>query len=270
MRARLYTHVLGAEVRRALSYRADFWIQTVAGLVVRFGVAYFLWQAVFRESGRSTIGGYSFEAMLLYYVLVVLLGQFVRGTDHLADVSTDIYEGGLSRYLVYPSHYFGFKYAQHLGNAVTPLLQLALLAVVYIVVFGLPGDVAVSPGSVARTVVLVGVGNVLFYVMHLPIQSVAFWADNVWSLVVMLRFVAGLLGGAHLPLSLFPEWAIDVMRYLPFRYLYDFPVNTLLGRVSGPEWLVGLAVALGWILVLGGLSRLVWRRGTLSYTGVGI
>ena len=38
-------------------------------------------------------------------------------------------------------------------------------------------------------------------------KAVAFWADNVWSLMVTQRFVSALLGGAMLPLAVFPESA---------------------------------------------------------------
>ena len=99
---------------------------------------------------------------------------------------------------------------------------------------------------------------------------VAFWADNVWSLNVMLRFTSELLGGMMLPLSLFPQWAQDVLVWTPFPYLFYVPVMTLLGRGRAG----GVAAGRG---RLGGLDRVerfvslaVWRRGTLAYTGVGI
>ena len=172
--------------------------------------------------------------------------------------------------MVYPTSYFQFKYAQHVGLMAPALVQLAIFSIAYALVLPFPAEVQITPQSICMTVISVAVANLLWYVHHLPVQAVAFWADNVWSLVVMFRFMANLGGGAALPLALFPEWAQRVLVFLPFRYFFDFPVNTLTGRIGGVEWLLGIAVASAWIATLALVTRFVWRRGMFSYTGVGI
>jgi len=114
------------------------------------------------------------------------------------------------------------------------------------------------------------VANLLNFLITFPIQLIAFWADNVWSLMVMHRFASALLGGMLAPLAFFPESAQRALEALPFRYLFAFPVETLLGRVSPAEWAAGMAIAMGWCGVMAMIGRAVWRRGTLQYTGVGI
>src|SRR5204862_7635086 len=114
------------------------------------------------------------------------------------------------------------------------------------------------------------VANVLYFVLIFPLQEVAFWADNVWTLNVMFRFASQMLGGFLLPLSLFPEWSRPALAALPFKYLYNFPAMTLIGRVSLAEWAAGMSIAIAWCFVIGGTSYVVWRRGTRQYTGVGI
>ena len=73
-----------------------------------------------------------------------------------------------------------------------------------------------------------------------------------------------------LPLSVFPLWGRELLTWLPFRYLYDFPVNVVLGRVSIGEWALGLGLALAWTSVIGLVGRAVWQRGELQYSGIGI
>jgi ABC-2 type transport system permease protein len=269
MTARLFWQVFSIECRKLMSYRADFWINSVVGFVAHFGVMYYLWRAIF-SGPAERIGGYTFEGMLLYYLLVILIGKLVRGAEHTHDISVDIYEGTLSRYIVYPTSYFGFKYAQHLGLMLPGLVQLALFGLLYLLILPVPAEATVTPGSVAMAAVSILIANLMYYTLAAPLQAVAFWADNVWSLVVMQRFATALLGGAMLPLSLFPAWSRPVLDALPFRYLYDFPVGTLIGRIGPRAWLIGVAVSLAWWLAMAGVTRIVWRRGMLSYTGVGI
>ena len=73
-----------------------------------------------------------------------------------------------------------------------------------------------------------------------------------------------------LPLSFFPDWTLAVLRWLPFPYLYSAPVRTLMGEVAPSEWIFGLLVGLFWCGIAALAGRLIWRRGDLQYTGVGI
>lgn len=270
MNAHLFLQVFTIQARKLMSYRADFWMSSVFSFLVELAIMFYLWRAIFAETGQEQIGGFSFDALILYYVAAILLGKLIRGNDRDVTVSTDIYEGGLTRYLLYPSSYFTFKYAEHLGTLIPAALQLVAFGVLYVAIAGIPADVHVTPASVAMAICSVAVSNLLHFSLLYPIQLVAFWADNVWSLNVMFRFACMMLGGLLLPLSLFPDWMQPLLAVLPFRYLFDVPATTLLGQVSVAEWAVGIVASLLWIVVLGLLTRLLWSRGTSIYTGVGI
>lgn len=268
---RLFGHVLSLEARKSMSYRADFWINALLSFFASLGVVAYLWWSIFEASGTATIGGWSYRGMLLYYVLVILAGKLVRGEEFGGgQISQDIYDGGLSKYLVYPTNYFRFKYAQHVGGLLPALVQLALFGALAPLLLALPEDQRPTWTGTLLGVLSLGLANLLYYALALPVQAVAFWADNVWSLAVLLRFGSGLLGGAMLPLDLFPDWAQRALVWLPFRYLFDFPVRTLLGRIGPAEWLRGAAICLLWIGVCALATRAVWRRGERAYTGVGI
>ncbi len=270
MRARLFLHVASLEARKAMTYRVDFWIQAILGFAVGIVMPWFLWTAIFAESGQEEIAGFRFEGMVLYYVAIALLNKLIRGPDLLSAVSQDIYEGALSRYLVYPAGYLPFKYAQHVGWIAPFSVQLVLFGGVVLFFVPDPATAGLSWTGIVMAAPAIAVANLLFFLMSYPLQAVAFWADNVWSLGVLLRFAAGLLGGGMLPLALYPEWAHDALLWSPFPAVFHLPVSALLGRLSLAEWALGLAVGLGWCFVIFAIGQLVWRRGELRYTGVGI
>jgi ABC-2 type transport system permease protein len=262
--------VFGVQARKLMSYRADFWTSAVVVFFVELALAYFLWTAIFRETGRAEIGGFSLGGMVVYYVAAILLGKLVKGNERDRSISDDIYEGGLTRYLLYPSSYVGFKYAEHLGTLVPALLELVIFGAIAFALLDAPADVRITPATVAMAACSVAVSNVLHFVLMFPIRAVAFWADNVWSLEVMYRFASQMLGGLLLPLGLFPAWSQPALDALPFKYLYFFPATTLLGQVSPAEWARGLGISVAWCVAVGLVGRVIWRRGTLQYTGVGI
>lgn len=251
-----------------MTYRADFWIGSVAGIVVKFAVAAFIVGAIFRESGAGRIGGFTYQEMLLYYVTVVLMGLFVQTSEREQSVSQEIYEGGLTRHLLYPVSYGTMKYAQQIAAAVPALIQATLLTVWVPWAVGIPEGL--TWGSAARGLAALAAANMLHFLLTYPVQLVAFWADNVWSLLVMHRFASALLGGMLVPLALFPEGARRVLELLPFRYLYAFPVEAFLGRVPPRDWAAGMVLSAAWCGVFTLIGRAVWRRGMLEYTGVGI
>jgi len=274
MHPRLFLDVFTTEARRQMAYRADFWIGAIGGLIAGIGIPYFLWKSVFDAramGGESvTIGGLGFEEIIAYYVTVALAASIVHGPDLLTNASTDIYEGSLTRYLVYPTHYLPFKYAQHLGLMLPNFLQVVLFGCLFLTLLTVPESLSLNLVSLLRAALSVALANLLYFLLCFVIQLVSFWADNVWSLLVLFRWVAALLGGFMLPLALYPAWAQELLPLTPFPSLYAIPVGTLLGTVSPAEWARSAGVALAWCVVLVGVIRLVWARGSLKYTGVGI
>ena len=252
-----------------MSYRVDFWLNVVVSFFTQLAVAYFLWLAVFGYTEAETIGGFTFEGMVLYYVLAILLGRIVRGQERELGVSQDIYEGALTKYLLYPTDYFGFKYAAQLGDLVPGMIQLVLFGLLSLTFLD-PSALTITPASALRAAVLVALANLLSFLLRFLIMLVAFWADNVWSLNVMLRFTSELLGGLMLPLTLFPQWAQDLLAWTPFPYLFYVPVMVLLGEVGPGGWAQAVVASAAWIVICALAALAVWRRGTLAYTGVGI
>lgn len=271
----LFRRVLSLEARTQMSYRVDFWVNALVTFAVELTLAWFVWKAVFAASGAEEIEGFTFEGMVLYYVLVILLAKMVAGGRTESWLAQDIYEGSLTRYLVYPASYWGFKYAQHLARLAPAAIQLLLFTAISLLLFTLaevtlPDGFQITAGNLVRTVIAVALANLLWFLLAVPVEGVAFWADNVWSLNLMLHIAADLLGGRILPLAVFPAWARDVMQWTPFPYLYSFPVRTLLGEVDGSAWLQALGVGGAWCLLLMWIGRSVWQRGYRVYSGVGI
>ena len=61
-------HVLAIEIKKAVSYRVDFWIQFFVGTFAEIAIAYFLWKAVFQIRGVAIMEGYSFHGLVYYYL----------------------------------------------------------------------------------------------------------------------------------------------------------------------------------------------------------
>jgi ABC-2 type transport system permease protein len=261
--------VLTMEVRRILSYRVDFWIQFLGSVAAQLGVAFFLWRAIFSYRDVERIGEFSFGAMMLYYLLAPLVSRTVQGAE-MGHIAEEIYEGTLTRYLIYPISFFRYKFAAHLAYTLLFMAQALCAAGLFMLFAGIPAEFRLTPATVAVAAAGMVGATYLYFVIIASIEAVAFWADNVWSLVVIVRFATGLLGGAMIPLSLFPPWAHQALSFLPFSYFISFPVRTLLGLNEPVDWVRGFLILGVWAIAATVILAAVWRRGAYRYTGVGI
>jgi len=268
--AAVLRQVFSLELRRAFAYRVEFWIRFAGVIFANVAIAYFLWQAIFAQTGSLTIEGYTFRGMILYYLLVPLTENITRSSTEHGAVSAEIYSGSLTRYLIYPVAFFPYRYAATAASGAIAVTALVIVLTSYGFLIGWPPEMPFSTVAVVTGLVAACYGSLLNFLLVSMVEMVAFWADNTWSLNVMLMFSARLLGGALLPLSLLPSGLQAVLHYTPFPYLVSFPVLAMLGKVDHAAFGEGIMIMTSWILALGAIDALIWRRGNRKYTGVGV
>lgn len=254
-------------LQKAISYRAEFWIGFLGSVGSQFVVAFFMWKAIFQARGAETLQGYTFGGLMLYYLLVPLVERVGR-VHEMGGISGEIYDGGLSRYLLYPIPYFRIHFAANLAQSTVYLGQMVLMLAAYFAIFGRPEGM--DAAAAAKGFGAMMASAALCFWMSACVEMVAFWADNVWSLWVLIRILASLLGGGMIPLAFFPEWSRALLEYLPFGRLISFPVRCLLGQVGWGEWALGMGVSAAWAGVFLGAGMILWKRGLRTYAGVGI
>jgi ABC-2 type transport system permease protein len=256
-----------ADLKRVFTYRVEFWLGLIGNVGSQFAVAFFVWRSIFQTQGVTNLQGFTFSGLMAYYLVAPLVERTVQGGDW-GQISRDIYEGGLNRYLVYPVSFFGAKFMSHLAQSTLGWAQLSAVWTL-LHLSGLT-ETTVDPVQGVAALGVIASAILVQFAIHACLEQLAFWADNVWSLLVMSRMILHLAGGALLPLAFFPESVRTVLHYLPFRCFIDLPTRLLLGQSSVEEAWGGMALALGWTLFFAGCANLLWRRGLLRYSGAGM
>ncbi len=262
-------HVFAIELKKALSYRMAFWIQFLVGTATEIGVAYFLWKAIFSVRGEETLAGFTFSGILYYTLFASFALKIARGSEE-GYLARDIYDGGLTRYLVYPLPLAAFKYVTHLTQQMLVSLQLLLAFLLLQLFLPLPSDHRVSVSTVIAGTLTCFLAGYLHFLLTCCLEMVAFWQDVIWNLLAMLRFAMGLLGGVMIPLAFFPEWGQRLVTLTPFPSIVTFPAKTFLGQVSLQEWGNHAGILVCWSVIFTFVAMWIWNRGTKQYSGVGI
>ncbi len=264
---RWWKFVIASEVRKILAFRADFWVTFIGQTCIQIFIARSLWLAIFESSGKTVMEGYTIGTMTLYYLIVPIGSKMLTG-ENMGFLSREIYEGTFNRYLLYPLSFFHYKTITFLTYSAFYGLQLAIAFIGHQLLFG---QLTVNEFiHLSYGLFFFMIASYTYCNISLFIELISIWADNIWSLMVMARFLCFFFGGAYIPLSFFPGPLQSVINFTPFPYLISLPINAMMGKLQVNEMIFGLLILLGWSVIFSWLSRRLWSKGQYAYSGVGI
>lgn len=257
---RLYRRQLGAHLRAALQYEADFWILIGAAALMQVVGVVFL-GAIFAKIPR--LNGWTFWEVIIVYAMVSVTegvgSMFFEGTWRLA---WKINKGELDYLLVRPfpvtlqvmSSDVGLN---GIGNIVVGSILLGL-GVAH-------SDIHWSAGKVLLGIVLFISALVIKVAISLATNAFSFWVPGPYSVVGFGIHQVGEL--ARYPITIYAvgvRLAVSVL--VPFAFVSFFPVSVVLGR-GGSARLGLLTPAVAVYCVLA--ARWSFRRGLRRYDGAG-
>jgi ABC-2 type transport system permease protein len=215
-------------------------------------------------AGRGQINGYMAGDFVVYYLAVLVIGCFV--TCHFMwEIGWEIKEGIFSAHLIRPVSYFQFIFAR---NFAWRIIRVVLAApVVGLLVFayrGYIGEVNLYFGWELWVAIFLGHLVSLCFVMAL--SMIALFVQDASSIFEIHYFPMLFLSGQMFPIDVMPQWVKSISYFMPFYYTTALPTEILLSKTTGSQALV----LIGGQVVCYGLFRLLFRKGTQHYSGVGM
>lgn len=264
--------ILRISLQERLVYRGDF----ALGSLMRFLpiiTQIFLWAAVFSAipspEDSPEIAGYSFHGMVAYYLLTTVSRAFSSMPGLASGIARDIRDGTIKKYLVQPIDMLGFLLLGRIAHKlVYYLVALAPFALVFYLCRGFFDGWPDGPTMAAYLASLV-MAFLLGFLLEFTIGMIGFWFLEVTSLLFVYMLFSFFFSGHMFPIGLLPGIWGDLVRLLPLQYLAYFPSAVFLGKITGAELVVGLAVQLGWVVFFLLAARLALHFGVRRYSGFG-
>jgi len=254
---RPYWAILSARFRILLQYRAA----AVAGLATQvfWGFIRVMIFGAFYASatGRQPM---SYAQVVTY----IWLGQaFLRMMPWRADAEVNrmIRTGTVAYEMVRPVRLYWLWYTRSLAELMAPtLLRAVPMLVLAGLFFGLQPPA--SPAALgAFALALVG-SLVLGAAIATLLTITMLWTISGEGIVGLVSACVWLLSGLVVPLPLFPAWAQTALKALPFRGIFDTPLQLYTGLIPAAQMLGPLLHQLVWAAGLVALGRFVLSRGT--------
>jgi ABC-2 type transport system permease protein len=257
------------EFRKAVEFRMGFVIREILHGLPKPLIMILVYSAIFQSRTPSEIRGYTFLNLVHYLILVAILQKIVFGNRQL-DLAEQIFEGYITKYFVMPFSYFVLALSRYVQYSTVQLLVVLIFYTLGFLLFPQYWPLPVSLEAVFETLVLVLLGSYCFFLTYFIVNTLAFWLEVVWTLLIGVWFVSHFISGALIPVSLMPEGFRNLF-YWTFPYwTISASSEIFLGKLHRGDFLEGLGILLTTLILLEALRRWVWRRGIRRYTGVGM
>jgi len=252
-----YWAILSARFRMLLQYRAA----AVAGLATQvfWGLIRMMIFGAFYAS--TTAAQPMSYAQVVTYIWLgqALLRMILWGYD--VDVRNMIRSGTLAYEMLRPVPLYWFWYARSMASLMAPtLLRAVPMLILAGLFFGL-GPPA-SWGALGAFAVSIGASLLLSAAISTLLTITLLWTISGDGIRSLISAAVWLFSGIMVPLPLFPEWAQTVLRVLPFRGIFDTPLQLYTGLIPAGQIIGPLLHQLAWAAALVALGRFVLSRGT--------
>ena len=274
-KASAWLMIFRTALEERLVYRGDF----ALGTLMRFLpiiTQIFLWFAVFdaiETNGKNpdgTIGGFSFEEIVAYYLLTMLARAFSSMPGLASGISKQIREGEIKRYLIQPVDLIGFLLLNRIAHK---FAYYVIAAAPFALVFSLCRDYFINgwPELLTVTAFLLSLimGFLIGFFLEATIGMIGFWFLEVSSLLFVYMLFSFFLSGHMFPISLLPDTIESFVNFLPLKYLAYFPAAIFLEKIPQDELIRELAIEACWLFFFIFLCRFAYARGIRRYSGFG-
>lgn len=263
---RKYLTLATLNLQYAFIYRGPLLIWVIGGLVTILAISS-VWQS---STGADLLGGYSRQQLVSYYVLGFLL-QWLTGLQPFSNVRDDIKNGEITqKSLTKPISYFGANLSGEISWHTVSLIFASLALLISAPVLGLQFSFSTSLFQLIFLTGSIFLAALISFTFCMWLGLLNFWyseADNFYR--VLYWGGIGLFGGQIIPLSFVPSQISGLVRLLPFRYLFSFPLEIYFSGLTIREEIGGFFCGLVWLTLFIVIYKILWKHGVKTYSAFG-
>lgn len=258
MNTKKYLALTRAGIIQELQFRLGTFV-AILGNLIYLTLVYYLWKSIYASSGSDVVNGMTFTDTIIYLVLATALFNFLE-MYLVWNVSRSIQSGAIVLDLLKPMDYRKFMFFNFFGNNVMTFFLTFLPT--FLVVYFITGGAIQLGVNLVWFVLAVALALLINFNVEMIVSTICLYTESTWGVNIVKESVVLLFSGATIPLAFFPEKLRIVVSYLPFRCIYDTPLNILLekeGYTVGTGLWRMLALQALWCLLLSLAGRAFWN-----------
>lgn len=250
-----YIEIIRIRFLMMLAYRTNYYTGIVI-YTINIGAYFFLWKAIYGHQG--SIQGVSVNQMTTYVAIAWMARAFYfNNLDR--EIAEEIVEGKVAIELIRPYNYLLTKVMQGLGEGIFRFFFFSIPGFIIVaLIFRL--DVSFN----LKTLGLFLIASIFSFAINTQLNLLtglmAFFLQNNMGFIQAKRVIIDLFSGLTIPITFFPVWAQDVMKYLPFQGISYIPSMIFAEGIKGELIFRGLLFQVIWIGILCIPITLIWYK----------
>jgi viologen exporter family transport system permease protein len=259
-----YVTMMRTSIAAQLQYRVAQYFYMI-GMVAEPVIYLVVWSTIARQNGGA-VNGITAGQFAAYYIVWTLVRNMniVFGAPFW---EFRIREGRLAGDLLKPMHILHYDLAFFAGWKFVVVALWVPIAIGLSLVFH--PDLHPSPLEIVVFVVAIWGAYFVRSMFQGTIGMLNFWTTRGAAVFDLYMATEMLLSGRLVPLRLMPGWVQTLADYLPFKWTFGFPIESLVGDLSTRSLLFGLGAQLLWIVIGYATFSVAWRSAIKRFSAVG-
>jgi viologen exporter family transport system permease protein len=259
-----YVTTMRTAVVAQLQYRVTNYFYML-GMIAEPVVYLVVWTTIAKQQGGA-VNGITTGEFAAYYIVWTLVRNMniVFGAPFW---EYRIREGRLAGDLLKPMYILHYDLAYFAGWKFVVVVLWLPIAVGLSAVF----HPSLHPSALQVVVFVIAIWGA--YLLRSMFQGTVgmlnFWTTRGAAVFDLYMAMEMLLSGRLVPLKLMPGWVQTLADFLPFKWSFGFPIETLVGHISTRSLLLGLGGQAIWIGIGFLLFRVAWTAAIKRFSAVG-
>jgi len=249
---------LRTEQRSVGFYRMDFLLKVLYSLIAMYGVRS-LWSVLYAQD--PAIVGHPLSSMITYAMLAVALDIIfypsALSTAPQNYIAGQVRTGRIDTDLLRPMDLQKQLLARNGGAALFGAVWLVLPAwFIGVLFFGmeLPPDLLYGAAFLVSGIL----SFLILFSLNFILGLVCFATTDIRQITMAYSGILTILSGKLIPNWLYPKWMQALINVLPFRCIFETPLNIYTGAVSSAGIGYSLLLQILWAAVLIILGKGMW------------
>lgn len=246
-----------------------FWISFKNAFVYRSSVIFSILGSLFWVLVQIALWTFIYQneqSMVEYMTAYVILANIIKifySREMATLIGGKVITGNFAYDLLRPVNLITMSYRILLGKLTSTVLMRAVpQALIFFPII----TKSLNFANFLPFLISVIIGHFLFAILYSLVGFFAFIVIEIWPFKRVLEDTIRFVSGSVIPLALFPTWLQIISNFLPFKYLFDFPLRLLLNDLSTAEVINGLSISVVWLVALGSLLLSSYRSAVNKCT----
>lgn len=228
-----------------------------------------LFSSIYAHNHTQFIKGYSLEQMIWYFTTVSFINIFAWNYTDVR-ISDRILTGELAIDILRPVSLFRFELANAIALRLAGVFFEFIPGIVLFSLIYYPRFLTLA--SLIKFVILAIMTFLIYFLLNFILGLLAFLIKNNTAIISLRVTIIYIIGGAIIPLEFYPDWFNNLLDFLPFKYMFYWPVQFFLNKesVRGLDKMVQIfLVQWFWVLILYILCKLFWKKTVRRFYAAG-